>query len=128
MIILIHKIQDIIMKDLKWHHEDDSLNYSLGRMDTCDSPKKKSPAKTSFRSVEDCKRNKHYGGRSIFDGTNGERDRFDGKFLFSYSSLSRFSVSWFIYHNPFSCIFVSFIFQISLLPLYVLIETFINEI
>lgn len=73
----MHEMQDI-MQDIKEHRDDSCLNYSLGMMDTCDNPKKKSPAKTSFRSVENWKRNEH-AGRSIFDGTNGERDRLDGK-------------------------------------------------
>lgn len=41
----------------------------------------------------------------------------DMKVNFSYSSLSWFSVSWFIYYYQFSCIFYSFILEISLFPL-----------
>ncbi|XP_038900745.1 uncharacterized protein LOC120087857 isoform X3 [Benincasa hispida] len=67
--------------DIKMHCDDGSLNYSFDIMDTCDNPKKKSPSKIHFRSVEDCKRNEH-GGRSIFDGTDGERDGYEGGFNF----------------------------------------------
>ncbi|KGN46768.2 hypothetical protein Csa_020937 [Cucumis sativus] len=59
--------------DIKMHCDDGSLNYSFDMMDTCDNPKKKTPTKTHFRSVEDCKRNEH-SSRTIFDGTDGERD------------------------------------------------------
>ncbi|XP_022986826.1 uncharacterized protein LOC111484452 isoform X3 [Cucurbita maxima] len=74
------------MQDIKTHCDDVSLNYSLDIMDECDNPKKKSPTKIRYRSIEDCKRNEH-GGRRIFDGTDGERDRFYGGFNFLNDSF-----------------------------------------
>uniref|UniRef100_A0A1S4E125 Uncharacterized protein n=1 Tax=Cucumis melo TaxID=3656 RepID=A0A1S4E125_CUCME len=67
--------------DIMMRCDDGSLNYSFDMMDTCDNPKKKTPTKIHFRSVEDCKRNEH-SGRTIFDGTDGERDRYEGGFNF----------------------------------------------
>lgn len=110
------------MQDIKTHCDDGSLNYSIDIMDECDNPKKKSPTKIRYRSFEDCKRNEH-GGRRIFDGTDGERDRFDGNIFVPLFVLFKVCVSWFISYNQFSCIFDSFIFQILCS-----IGTCINEI
>ena len=74
------------MQDIKMHCDDGSLNYSFDMMDTCDNPKKKTPTKTHFRSVEDCKRNEH-SSRTIFDGTDGERDGYGGNFFCSLIHL-----------------------------------------